>query len=131
MNKPLDKINLLYSEETYKIIGAAMEVYNQLGPGFLEAVYQEALEIELAERNIPFVAQPELKVFYKGKQLNKFYIADFMVYDKIVLEIKAISDITGIEEAQLLNELQATNHKVGLLINFGCKNGLDWHRKIK
>jgi GxxExxY protein len=122
---------LLYKDEVYAIIGAAMEVYNELGPGFLEAIYQEALEVELTTRSIPFVAQPELPVFYKGQRLKKFYIADFCVFEKIAVEIKAMNHLTSNEEGQLLNELKATGLELGLLINFGAPNHLDWKRMIK
>jgi len=90
---------LILKDKVYQIVGAAMEVSNQLGCGFLEAVYQEALEIELAERKIPHVLQKRLEIFYKGRRLNKEYIADFLCHDQIVVEIKAIKAITKIEEA--------------------------------
>ncbi len=129
---PLKKnfVDLVYKDETYAIVGAAMEVYNELGPGFLEAVYQEVLEWELAERKIPFTRQPSLSVIYKGKTLSKSYSPDLVVYDKIVIELKATNQLTSIEEAQLLNYLKATGFKLGLLINFGHQNHLDWKRMI-
>jgi GxxExxY protein len=127
---PDPAFKLLFREEVYGIVGAAMEVYNHLGPGFLEAVYQEAFEIELTERNIPFISQPELPILYKGKPLKKHYLADLLVYDKIVVEIKAISTLTSCDEGQLLNELKAASLKVGLLINFGSRKGLEWARKV-
>jgi GxxExxY protein len=122
--------NLLYKDEVYAIIGASMDVYNELGPGFLEAVYQEATEIELTRRGIPFVSQPELPIFYKGERLKKYYIADFLIYDKIMIEIKALKSLTSHEEAQLLNELKITRTKLGLLINFGSDQKLEWKRRI-
>ena len=121
---------LIYKQEVYNIIGAAMEVYNQLGSGFLEAIYQEALEIELTERKIPFVSQPELPVNYKGKRLKKYYVSDFFIYDKILVEIKSIKRLTSIEEAQLINQLKITQSKVGLLINFGANANLEWKRMV-
>lgn len=121
---------LIYKQEVYNIIGAAMEVYNQLGSGFLEAIYQEALEIELTERKIPFVSQPELPVNYKGKRLKKYYVSDFFIYDKILVEIKSIKRLTSIEEAQLINQLKITQSKVGLLINFGANAKLEWKRMV-
>jgi GxxExxY protein len=121
--------SILYKEEVYKIVGAAMEVYNQLGCGFLEAVYQEALSIELAARGIPFVAQPELLIAYKGKVLQKSYIADFLVNEKIIVEIKALNILTGNEKSQALNYLKATGLKLALLINFGTQK-LEWERII-
>ena len=121
---------LLLKEEVYKIVGAAMEVYNVLGPGFLEAVYQEALEIELTDRGIPFEPQKELRITYKGRTLNKSYTADFFVFGQIVVEIKAADHLTSHDEAQLLNYLKATGMKVGVLINFGTADKLEWKRRV-
>lgn len=123
-------IDLLYKDEAYAIIGAAMEVYNQLGPGFAEAVYQEALAIELSERNIPFVEQQTIQILYKGKPLRQHYVPDFFVYDKIIVEIKAIKKIGPLEQGQILNYLKATGVRLGLLINFGNDYKLDWERKV-
>ena len=109
-------------ERTYKIIGAAMEVHKELGCGFLEPVYQEALEREFLTQGIPHKTQPAVGIFYKGKPLNKVYQPDFVCYDEVVIEIKAISGLTGLEESQLINYLKATGLKVGLLINFGSKS---------
>jgi GxxExxY protein len=122
--------DLLYKDEVYAIIGAAMEVYNQLGPGFLEAIYQEALEIELSDREIPYVTQPELIVHYKEHQLTKHYVADFLVFDKIIVEIKAQNQLTSHHESQILNQLKATDKQLGLLINFGSPSNLEWKRMI-
>ncbi len=122
--------DLLYKEEVYLIIGAAMEVYNQLGPGFLEAVYQEALEIELEERKIPFEPQVQINVLYKGRCLKQTYKPDLLAFDKIVIEIKALDQLSSREEAQLLNQLKATKAEMGLLINFGSDNKLEWHRMV-
>jgi GxxExxY protein len=119
---------LLYKEEVYAVIGAAMEVHTVLGSGFLEPVYQEALEIELTTHGIPFEPQKELRIFYKGRYLNKMYIADFVVFDAIVVEIKALDRLTSREEAQLLNYLKATGFSVGILINFGSIGKLEWKR---
>jgi GxxExxY protein len=105
---------------TYKIIGAAMEVHRELGSGFLEPVYQEALEIELESMKIPFEAQPEIKIVYKGNPLKKFYQPDFICFNEIIVEIKALCQLSGVEEAQVINYLKATIHKIGLLINFGA-----------
>jgi GxxExxY protein len=105
--------------QTHAIIGAAMEVHRQLRPGFLEPVYQEALGIELAARGIPSVPQFELPVYYKGQKLSCFYKADFVCYDSVILELKALKAITGVEEAQLLNYLKATRLERGRLFNFG------------
>ena len=109
-------------ERTYKIIGAAIEVHKELGCGFLEAVYQEALGREFTSQGIPFKSQPVVQIIYKGRPLNKTYQPDFVCYEEVILEIKAISNLSGIEEAQLINYLKATGLKVGLLINFGAKS---------
>lgn len=122
--------DLLYKDEVYAIIGAAMEVYNELGPGFLEGIYQEALEIELKERDISFESQPEILVQYKDHQLKKFYVADFIVYEKIIVEIKAQDQLSSHNEAQILNQLKATGKQLGLLINFGAPSNLEWKRMI-
>ena len=114
---------------TYKIIGAAMEVHKELGCGFLEAVYQEALEREFLTQGIPFRAQPIVNIFYKRKPLSKKYQPDFLCYDEVIVEIKALSGLTGNEEAQIINYLKASGIKIGLLINFGTKS-LEYKRKI-
>ncbi len=118
---------LIYKDEVYGIVGAAMNVSNTLGSGFLEAVYQEALEIEFQDNGIPFEAQKRIKITYKNKTLNKDYVADFLCFDNIIVEIKAIKQITGIEEAQLINYLKATKLPLGLIINFGGRK-LEWKR---
>ena len=109
-------------QKTYKIIGAAMEVHRELGCGFLEAVYQEALGREFAAQKIPFRTQPIIEIKYKGEPLEKKYQPDFICYDEVVVEIKAISGVSGNEEAQLINYLKASGLKVGLLLNFGAKS---------
>jgi GxxExxY protein len=120
----------LFKKETYNIIGAAIEVHNELGSGFLEAVYQEAFEIELIKQNIPFEREKLLSIFYKNQKLKKEYFADFFCYEKVIVELKATSGLTGIDESQLLNYLTATKIKVGLLINFGTPS-LEHKRMIK
>jgi GxxExxY protein len=121
---------LLFKDEVYAIIGAAMEVHNQLGVGFLEPVYQEAMEIELPSRSIPFMPQQEIQIHYKDRDLNKTYRADFLVFNEIIVEIKAIDGLSGHEESQLLNYLKATRLELGLLINFGGNN-LEWKRMVR
>jgi len=110
--------NLLYHELTREIIGAAMEVHRNLGNGFLESVYEEALAIEFDLRKVRYERQKGIDVFYKGL-LAKQFVCDFLVGEKVLVEIKTIKAITGVEEAQVLNYLRATGLEVGLLINFG------------
>jgi GxxExxY protein len=104
---------------THAIIGAAMEVHRIIGPGHLEAVYHECLEIEFRERNIPFISKPKWEIYYKEEKLKKFYTPDFMVYEEIVLEIKSSKSLTEVDEAQIINSLKISRHEIGLLINFG------------
>ena len=112
----------LYESETYKIIVAMMEVHKTLGCGFLEALYQEALAIEFEPQKIPFVREKKLILFYKEVQMEKFYAADFLCYEKIVVEIKALSALTTAHDSIMINYLNATRFKVGLLGNFGEKS---------
>ena len=105
---------------THAIIGAALEVHRVLGPGFLEAVYQEALAKELGVRSIPFRVQCEIPVFYKGEKLSTAYRADFICFDSVILELKAVRQLTVIDEAQVLNYLKASGFRVALLLNFGA-----------
>ena len=111
---------ILFKEECYQIQGAVFEVYREMGCGFLEAVYQECLEKELARRGIPFVAQQELKLVYKGEPLKQIYKPDLICFDSIIVELKALSSTTGEHKAQVLNYLKATGMRLGLLVNFGC-----------
>ena len=121
-------MDLIYKEETYAIRGAIYEVYKNLGAGFLEAVYQEALEMELSARGIPFRSQAEIEIQYKGKTLNQFYRADIICYDKIILELKAVKALLPEHEAQLQNYLRATGFHLGLLINFSNSKGAEIKR---
>lgn len=111
---------LIYADEVYEIQGAIFEVYKEIGSGFLEAVYQECLELEFEEQEIPFVSQPELGINYKGKELKKKYQPDFICFDSIVLELKAVSEIKKEHQAQIINYLHATGMELGLLVNFGA-----------
>lgn len=105
-----------------------MEVHSVLGPGFAEAVYHEELVLECTWRNIPFVSEKPLTITYKGTTLQKYYIPDIVCHDKIVVELKALKELTDKEVAQVLNYLKATGFRVGLLINFGSPGKLEWQR---
>ncbi|MGQ1910188.1 GxxExxY protein [Marinifilum sp. RC60d5] len=119
-----------FKEECYQIIGAAMEVHNELGCGFLEAVYQEALAILLDEKLIPFEKEKILDIAFRGNILSKKYIADFLCFDDVIVELKAADSILPEHIAQVLNYLKATNKKIGLLINFGTTR-LQYKRVIR
>ncbi len=110
---------ILYKEEAYKIIGCCLEVYNELGPGFLEVVYKDALEIEFQLNKIPYCREKIFDVLYKGRTLNRKYNADFVVYDKIILEVKAYKRLSNDNLSQTLNYLKASKLRLGLLANFG------------
>ena len=120
-----------FKEETYKINGAAMRVYNTLRHGFLEAVYQEALEIEFKKQGIPYEREKEIGIFYDGIRLKQTYRADFVCYGKIIVELKAVSVLDDSHRSQVFNYLCATGYKVGLLYNFGHYDGLEIERKVK
>lgn len=121
---------LIYKDESYRIMGACFEVYKEKGCGFLEAVYQECLEIELDLLAVPFRAQYPMLLTYKGRKLKQRYVADLVCYDKILVELKAVSALTDEHRAQLLNYLHATGHRLGLLINFGHHPKLEWERIV-
>lgn len=109
---------LIYKDESYEIIGACFEVYKNMGPGFLEPVYQECLEIELTDRRIPFAHPRKLTISYKGRMLAKTYEADFVCYEKIIVEVKAVTQIINDHRAQTINYLKATGVRLALLVNF-------------
>ena len=111
---------LIYEEESYAIRGAVFEVYREMGCGFLEAVYQECLAKEFGRAEIPFQAQPELWLSYKGERLQQTYKPDFVCFDKIIVELKAVKEICPEHQAQVINYLKATGMKLGLLVNFGA-----------
>ena len=119
----------IFKKESYDIIGVAMAVHRELGLGFLEAIYQEALEEELKTAGIPYVREDNLNVYYKNKLLSKSYQADFICYGEIILELKASSDMSTSHQSQLINYLRVANLKLGLLINFG-KTSLEYKRII-
>lgn len=121
---------LLFREEVYAVVGAAIEVHRELGPGFLEAVYQGAMERELTTRGVAFEAQRELVIHYKGQPLGKKYVCDLLCFDNVLVELKAMDRLTGREEAQVLNYLKSSGLSVGILINFGSHGKLEWRRLI-
>ena len=121
---------IVYREESYKINGAAFKVYNTLGPGFLEAVYQEALEIEFQRQSLPYEREKELKIQYDGVELKQTYKADFLCFGKIIVELKAISNLEDSHRSQVYNYLHATGYQLGLLLNFGNANELEKERIV-
>ncbi|SDS28429.1 GxxExxY protein [Opitutus sp. GAS368] len=122
--------DLIYAEECYRIIGAGFEVYKDKGSGFLEAVFQECLELEFGLQQIAYAAQRPLALSYKGHALRQSYVADFVCYDKIIVELKAVEKLADEHRAQLLNYLNATGLRLGLLINFGHHPKLEWERMV-
>jgi GxxExxY protein len=121
---------LLYKDEVYQIIGAAIEVHKELGSGFLESVYEEAMTLESKSRKIPHDTQVRINIHYKAQPIGKEFIADYVGFGKIIAEFKCIPKLTRIEEAQIINYLKATGMEVGLLINFGSKGKLEWKRYV-
>ena len=111
-----------HDPRTYAIIGAAMEVHRQLGCGFLEAVYQEALAIEFTKQNTPFRREVRLPILYKGQLLSTAYCVDFICFESVIVELKAVGHMTGTEESQVINYLKATGYEIGLLLNFGGRS---------
>ncbi len=118
------------AEEVFRVVGAAIEVHRELGAGFLEAVYQEALALEFREREIPCLAQVPLDVNYKNHRLEKRYAADFIAFEDILVELKAADSLTSRDTAQLINYLHATHKPLDLLINFGSTGKLEWKRLV-
>ena len=124
-------MDLLYKDECYQIMGACFVVYKDKGCGFLEAVYQECLEIEFALQSIPAQPHPELTLTYKGRTLVRTYIPDFICFGKIVVEIKAVSELADEHRAQVHNYLKATGHRLGMLVNFGHHPKVEWERIVR
>ena len=120
---------LMFKDEVYAIVGAAMEVHREKGCGFAEPVYQECMEIELADRKVPAEAQKEMTISYKGRRLKKTYLADFVTFGKIIVELKALDKLTPREEAQVINYLKSSGLEVAVLINFGASS-LEWKRIV-
>jgi len=123
-------MGIVFKEESYAIMGACFEVYKEKGCGFLEAVYQECLEMEFRSQDIPFEGQPCLHLTYKGMSLKDTYEPDFICFDKIIVEIKAVSELTDIHRAQVHNYLKATGYNLGLLVNFGHYPKLEYERIV-
>lgn len=121
---------IVYKDEAYKVVGAAFKVYNELGHGFLEAVYQEALEIEFQRRGIPYEREKELRITYDGIELKQTYKADFVCYGKIIVELKAVGVLDDSHRAQVFNYLHATGFRLGILFNFGNADELEYERKV-
>jgi GxxExxY protein len=124
-------MEIIYKDEAYKVMGACFEVYKEKGSGFLELVYQECVEIEFALQGIPFSAQTLLPIEYKGRPLKQRYQPDFICFEKIILEVKAVSNLCTEHRAQLHNYLKATGHKLGLLVNFGHHPQVEYERIVR
>jgi GxxExxY protein len=121
-------VDIIYKDESYRIMGACFEVYKVMGCGFLEPVYQECLELEFASQAIPFVAQAELSLTYKGRMLEQKYKPDFRCFEKIIVELKAVSELAPEHRAQVHNYLHATGYRLGLLVNFGHFPKVEYER---
>ena len=121
---------IILRDECYKIMGACFEVYKEKGSGFLEAVFQECLEFELGLQGIPFAKQVPLQINYKGRVLAQRYLADLVCFDRVIVELKAVSKLTDEHRSQLLNYLHATGYRLGLLVNFGHHPKLEWERMV-
>lgn len=124
-------VEVIYPDESYKIMGACFEVYKEMGPGYLEAVYQECLEIEFGIQTIPFLPQAQLPLTYKQRPLNNAYTPDFLCFGSIIVEIKAVSALNDIFRAQILNYLKATDFRLGILVNFNHYPKLQYERILK
>ena len=124
-------MGVVYKDESYQIMGACFEVYQDKGSGFVEPVYQECLSMELELREIPFIEQVSLPLEYKGRRLKQTYKADFTCFDRIILEIKVASKLTDEHRAQIHNYLKATGYKLGMLVNFGHYPKVEWERIVR
>jgi len=123
-------VDLIYKDESYAIVGACFEVYKEKGCGFVEAVYQECLSIELEHQGIPFVAQQQLDLYYRERKLAHIYKPDFVCFEKIVIEIKAVTKLVDEHRAQVMNYLKATGFQLGLLVNFGHYPKIEYERIV-
>jgi GxxExxY protein len=123
--------NLVYPDESYKILGACFEVYNEMGSGFLEQVYQECLAIEFRNKNIPYSVHPQLRLKFREMELKSYYFPDFVLYDCIILEIKAAAALIDQHRAQVHNYLKATGYRLGILVNFGEHPKIKYERIVR
>ena len=121
----------LYKDEGYRILGACFEVYKELGNGYLESVYQECLALEFQKAGNPFEQQPKLGLSYKGTIISQYYIPDFICFDKIIIELKTVSELNAEHRSQVFNYLKLTGHKVGYLVNFGHYPFVEHERIVK
>ena len=122
---------MVTKEETAKILGVCMDVFHELGSGFLEPVYQDAAEIAFRQAGIPFVREAQCPIYFRGVKINRNYEADFVCYGKIIVELKAVVALDDAHRSQVFNYLKATRYKLGLLYNFGHHNGLEVERRVK
>jgi len=124
-------MSLIYKQESYNIIGACFEVYNELGSGYDEPIYHEALELELTDRNIPYVSEPQLKIRYKEHILKKYFKPDMIAYQKIIIELKAVKELTEAHRSQVHKYLKTTGYELALLVNFCNPGKLEYERIVK
>ncbi len=124
-------MEILHKQESYDIIGACFEVYNVMGFGFYEEVYHDSLKEEFSARNIPHLHEPKLEIYYKDKLINRKYEPDFVCFSKIIIEIKAVKNLCEEHNAQVFNYLKATGFELGILVNFGSSNGIQYKRIVK
>lgn len=127
---PDNSSQLILGDESYAVVGAAMELYYKLGTGFLEPVYQQSLAIEFSLRNIPFESQKRFQIEYKGHLIDKEYVADFVCFGQIIVEIKALNQLSPVDWSQVINYLKVSKMRVGLLFNFGSPGKLEWKRLV-
>ena len=123
-------MEIVYKDESYQIMGACFEVYKEMGCGFVEPVYQECLELEMASQGLPFKSQAVLDLSYKNNKLKRKYTPDFLLFDKIVLEIKAVTELANVHRTQVNNYLRATGYRLGLLVNFGHYPKVEYERIV-
>jgi len=121
---------IVFKEESYRVIGACFEVYKVMGNGFLEAVYQDCLSMELEDQDIPFLEKPRIRLEYKGRKLKHEYEPDFLCFDQIIVEIKAVKQLTNEHRAQVINYLKSTGMQLGLLVNFGHSPKIEHERFV-